>query len=323
MVDQASRVSETPVADMTVLKEDDITCAITGGVFIEPVKINCCKQIIERLALARSLREDKKCPYCKAVVTSAVPEVELTKKIQDQFVKVHGVINEDNKKIFDDQKQALLDDRRYSSVRGAPIIPRVSATRRTDMDSDEALRLMGIDPAVRPGTSGLFSLLSDLIDPPRSFSDRARTVPAAAAPSPYTLFSQVQSNIRANNLMLAEQTADTIPSSSFKDRSYDKIADAHIAKADTNITQLEDATRVALKISDKYLKINSLTIISMKYAQNKKYLKAFQTTNKMHNLFFIPLTCLLISIVATFHGFLFILRGLTWPFRALIARLTS
>nr|NGX52545.1 hypothetical protein [Candidatus Anoxychlamydiales bacterium] len=105
MVDPASSVSDAPAADTTMLKEDDITCQITGGVFIEPVKIDCCKQVIEKLALARSLREDKHCPYCRVVVTSAVPDVVLTKKIQDQFVRVHGVVNEDNKKIFEDQRQ--------------------------------------------------------------------------------------------------------------------------------------------------------------------------------------------------------------------------
>ncbi|NGX48853.1 MAG: hypothetical protein K940chlam5_00445 [Candidatus Anoxychlamydiales bacterium] len=323
MVDPASSVSETPAADTTVLTEDDISCTITGGVFIEPVKTNC-EHRIEEIALARHLRDDKHCPFCRAIVTSAVPDVELTKKIQDQFVKVHGVINEDNKKIFDDQKQALLDDARYNSVRGAPIIPSVSATRRSDLDPDEDLRFMGIDPAVRSGISGLVSLFFDLIAPASSFSDRTRGEPAPGAPSPSTLFTQVQTSIRAYNLLLAELTADTIPSSSFyKDRSYDKIANAYIDKADTDITNLEDATRVALKISKGFSKNNLLTIISLKYVTHKNYLKAFQTTTKMHNLFFIPLTCLLISVIATFHGFLFILKGVTWPFRALITRLTS
>ncbi|KKK60480.1 hypothetical protein LCGC14_3023950, partial [marine sediment metagenome] len=290
MVDPVRAVADAT----TVLKEEDISCTIAGGVFIEPVITNCNHKI-EKLALARLLREDKHCPYCRAIVTSAVPDVEFAKKIQDQFVKVDGVINNDNKKIFDDQKRALLDDPQNNSVRGAPIIPDVSRSRGVEMDADESLRYMGIDPS-----EGLSSLFLDFLGMPSPFSG-----PGAAGPSPSTLFSQVQSSIRSNNLTQAEQTADTIPRPDFlnyRNRSYEKIAGAHIAKANTHISHLQHATRVTSKISAVAIKDGLFTQITLKYTQHKEYSKAFQTANKMQSFVFRFLNRIAICLGATFHG---------------------
>nr|NGX29689.1 hypothetical protein [Candidatus Anoxychlamydiales bacterium] len=200
--------------------------------------------------------------------------------------------------------------------RGAPIIPAVSRSRRVEMDADESLRFMGIDLS-----EGLSSLFLDFLGMPSPFSG-----PGAAGPSPSTLFSQVQSSIRFNNLTQAEQTADTIPRpdfSNYRNRSYEKIAGAHIAKANTHISHLQHATRVTSKISAVAIKDGLFTQITLKYTQHKEYSKAFQTANKMQSFVFRFLNRIAICLGATFHGFIFILRGLFWPLRALRERLSS
>lgn len=311
-------ISAQPVQpEIPALKLDDISCPITQQVFIEPVKTNCSHRI-EKLAIQKLLRMDNRCPVCRTIVTSAEPDEELAGKIQNQFVKINGVINEENKKIFDEQKKDLAEEATYNDVRGASILPEVSPRRRSEMSTDELRDFLGTD-ALRDfmgndffGGNGVNRF---------GFPPAHRDHPPQ--PNPRTtlqLSREVERNIVNDNLVLAEQTAESISiwEDSFRNVSFENIANAYIAKADTNISNLQDATRIATtKFPTAGRRTGCLFKIASKYSQHKEFKNAFKTANKMNNIFFIPISYFLTSLMATLFGLAFVLKGLSWPVRAL------
>ena len=102
---------------------NDITCPLTQGILIEPVKTNC-NHHFEKVALALQLRTPdlpthKNCNVCRARITSADLDHELIGKIQNQFAK----ISEENRAIFDEQTRKLANAEEYNDSRGLPVIP--------------------------------------------------------------------------------------------------------------------------------------------------------------------------------------------------------
>ncbi|NGX34488.1 MAG: hypothetical protein K1060chlam1_00841 [Candidatus Anoxychlamydiales bacterium] len=294
--------------DTSELSIENITCPITQDVLIEPYKITCI-HIIERLALAKHLQHDNKCPICRTTISSAIPDTELAKKIQELFVKVSDA----NKQTFEDQKKYLEEDKDYDDVREKLICELLKQAK----------------PRCEPDDTSEADILS-AASSDSILRRRARARIRVRLPT-YSLhlYTQIQEWINSDNLFYAEIITDALSVSNIEgllsqddiDKSYEKIAKAFIKKANTNISNLEDSIRICKKITKSNLKCEIFPIIAIKYAEHKEYLKAFQSVKNIPNYFFRSSAYIFISLIVTCHGFLFILKRLYGSIKDLKAKL--
>lgn len=283
------------------LKEEDISCQLTAGVFVEPVITNC-GHTIEKIALAKHLKDNNTCPFCRTIITSAVPDIELAKKIQKLFVEY----SPEKKKIFEDQKNALLADSRYFEVRDEPLSS-IFTTRRyeiniNDFNFDEDPRLLG---NIFFATQRLYSIFRNA--PRRSIryvtstislsrtSQRAISYVLSSStlqnvktcalnqftklynlinPSDEYIFQKAVRCIGNDDITQAKIYLSRISNNLLKDKGYKKIAVSYLLKVDLARAplhlipfslDLKLAKKIARKITNSNIKSSVYVKIALKH----------------------------------------------------------
>ncbi|NGX48852.1 MAG: hypothetical protein K940chlam5_00444 [Candidatus Anoxychlamydiales bacterium] len=264
----------------------DITCPITRGILIEPVKTNCGHHF-EQLALATQLQaltfdNRELCSICRTRITSADLDHELIVKIQDQFVK----LSIENKKIFDDQKTELSEDEGYRDVRSLPEIPRRSDYSTMPEEFRDLARFLESDfPRSPPRASSENSQRSDffLRNAPRRLRSSISTASSLLSASRRSisgilsswiirsiknnasnqftnlynliitsnesLSQKVEQCIENDNLAQAEIYTSRISKSIFRDQCYSKIGFLYKNKANADLVNSDSYLTSSTRIA--------------------------------------------------------------------------
>nr|NGX48851.1 hypothetical protein [Candidatus Anoxychlamydiales bacterium] len=266
---------------MSIEVPKEFECPITLDVMINPVRANCvaakpkeptgifsyfftrgsddsCSgHFFEGLALAAYLRRiDQNCPTCRQKITKAIPDKDLAAKITREFINKSAA----HKTHFEDaEKEVNLN---YGNMKSLPIIP-----------DDPALGASPAAAAVAPASSSVDPSATRAPRPYRErsasdvFSHRAfdpfRPLYRARHPireSDSTKYDKVSEHIRNDHLALAENEADTIVSSFYRNKAYQDISETHLNKYTSRLNvrrspeHLINAGRVTSKIIDPQMK---------------------------------------------------------------------
>jgi len=272
---------------------NEFQCIITADVMTDPVRTDCPApdgHIFERLALANWFRTnlELQCPICRRIVTSAVPDEQMAQRIQNEFVRV----NDANAQHFARTRQHMLSDPAYAQVRGQPVIPQAPAVRPRRAEEEYPLQ----DPF-------LFRIFFEGFPPRepipvrrepeipanvfvrgwryvRNQFQRLSQIIRGIRPHPIALYFQARQLVRDENLLAAEQIADTNPDINLKDISYEEITYGYIRRGRNNFN-LNEAERVATKITNTTRKDRLLGSVASACGRNRNYAQSLRVISNI------------------------------------------
>ncbi|NGX62607.1 MAG: hypothetical protein KR126chlam6_00005 [Candidatus Anoxychlamydiales bacterium] len=325
---------------------DDV---FTLEVMVDPYKIVDCDHGFEKLAIKKHLYfYDRVCPKCRAEISKIVPDEELAKKIQEEFV----AISEANKTYFDKIKTALGNDKDYDSVRDKPDMPAKLITREDDLDVDALVEALGdsyptdaqpiILHAISRGNLTYAEQLNDRMPNAHYHKDfnyklmideyiHLSIVDASFLKKAEKIYDKLTSNskkskfhkifdayLKTTYLIDAETFLDkAIKAAIVTDTSYySKIIDIYLSK-EFNLTNMQLALKTASKLSNAKTKESYITKITHKISDNKQYIDAFKSAKNISHFVGRLFLYSLVAGSAMSYYLLKIGHGFLYPFRAI------
>ena len=292
---------------------DEFSCPITQDVMISPVRTNCPAplnnrnfqgHVFEKLALANWFRQPRmqarNCPVCRKHITQVVPDTQLARKIQNEFVNV----TQANKEYFERTKQELNND--YRHLINQRVIPQTFQRFISSLPFQRVpqFNIVSEELAIQNMLLSLFSEQNNT--PPStdttnrsssSFRDRIKTFVRNALnkverffknlfPRPKTsfeLYSEVDRLVYNGDLLQAQRVALQITEPEWKNLSFQEITNAYIRLRPFNLDNLEEAQKNAELISDASMKNDLLSYIAKGFLKIENYRKALQATSKINH----------------------------------------
>ncbi len=250
---------------MTIAVPEEFVCPITFDVMTNPVRTNCVEEkpkkstslfshiftrnsddscsghFFERNALAAHLRKNNNnCPSCNQIITKAIPDEDLADRITREFA---------SKQPSHFQAAKTEVSLNYGNMKDLPIIPDAPAT--------ETPGFSNIGPSAeeepRPyGESPVSAAFSHRAFDPYRLLYRARH---PRRDSDITKDKKVSEHIRNDHLALAENEANTIISSYYRNKAYKNISESALNNYTSRSPEhLINARRVVSKIMDQKIK---------------------------------------------------------------------